>query len=120
MQNENIKVSGWIDDIRNAYNSSKIFIAPMHLGSGLQNKLLEAMSMELPCIISKLANKSLKAIHNETALVCEMKEDYINSIRLLLENENTCLQLAEKGRTFVQNQFSWDKSVDDLIQIIDN
>lgn len=119
LQNDNIEISGWIDDIRNAYNSSKIFIAPMQLGSGLQNKLLEAMSMELPCIMSKLANKSLKAIHNETAIVCETKEDYINAIQLLMENQETCFQLSENGRNFVKNQFSWEKSVEELKRVMD-
>lgn len=119
LQNENIEVSGWIDDIRNAYNSSKIFLAPMQLGSGLQNKLLEAMSMELPCIMSKLANKSLKAIHNETAIVCETKEDYVKAIQLLMENKETCLRLAENGRNFVKSQFSWEKSVEDLERVMD-
>ena len=53
---DNIIVSGWIDDMRDAYAQSRIFIAPMRIGTGLQNKLLEAMSMKIPCITTALAN----------------------------------------------------------------
>jgi hypothetical protein len=40
LKSENTEVSGWIEDIREAYDSSKIFVAPMLTGSGLQNKIL--------------------------------------------------------------------------------
>jgi hypothetical protein len=41
-------VSGWVKDIRSSYASARIFIAPMQIGTGLQNKLLEAMAMRMP------------------------------------------------------------------------
>ena len=71
LANANIHVSGWMDDIRDAYNESSIFLAPLQIGTGLQNKLLEAMSMELPCITSALANNALKACDGEEILIGE-------------------------------------------------
>jgi glycosyltransferase involved in cell wall biosynthesis len=41
-----VTVSGRMDDIRDAYTSAAVFVAPMRIGSGMQNKLLEAMSMD--------------------------------------------------------------------------
>jgi len=61
LASEKVKVSGWMDDIREAYSSGKIFIAPMRIGTGLQNKLLEAMAMQIPCITTPLANDALQA-----------------------------------------------------------
>ena len=52
LSSENILVSGWLDDIRDAYNDASVFLAPLQIGTGLQNKLLEAMCMEVPCITS--------------------------------------------------------------------
>ena len=66
---ERIIVSGWLDDIRDAYAQSRVFIAPMRIGTGLQNKLLEAMSMRLPSITSPLANASLGAKPDEEILI---------------------------------------------------
>ena len=50
LASNNVIVTGWIEDIRDAYNASQVFVAPMRIGTGLQNKLLEAMSMNLPSI----------------------------------------------------------------------
>jgi len=118
LANDNVIVSGWIDDIRDAYNQSKIFIAPMQLGSGLQNKLLEAMSMELPCITSKLANNSLKATHNQEVIECVEIEDYIKAFELFHTSESTKTSLGAAGRDFVKSQFSWQNSVNQLTKVI--
>ena len=54
-----VEVSGWVPDIRAAYASARVFVAPMRVGTGLQNKLLEAMAMQLPCVTTPLANNAL-------------------------------------------------------------
>lgn len=110
LETKNITVTGWLPDIRESYSSSRIFIAPMRLGTGLQNKLLEAMAMELPCITSVLANQALGAKENEEILVGNTAEEYANHIISLLKDENKADILAEKGHTFVKKEFNWERS----------
>jgi glycosyltransferase involved in cell wall biosynthesis len=65
---DKLEITGWVDDIRESYARAKVFIAPMHIGTGLQNKLLEAMACGLPCITTPLCNNALKASSNEVLL----------------------------------------------------
>lgn len=111
-----INVTGWVDDILQSYASAKVFIAPMRLGSGLQNKLLEAMSMKLPCITTSVANDSLKATHNENVLVGNTAQELANHIILLLTNNNQADKLAENGHKFVEQNFNWKASTNVLNQ----
>ena len=53
--NKKIKITGFVEDIKDEYEKGTVFVAPMFIGSGLQNKLLEAMSMKIPC--SKLSRQ---------------------------------------------------------------
>jgi sugar transferase (PEP-CTERM/EpsH1 system associated) len=110
LQASNIIVTGWLPDIRESYSSSRIFIAPMRIGTGLQNKLLEAMAMELPCITSALANQALGAIENEEILIGNTAQEYANHIITLMKDELKCEILAKKGHAFVKREFSWEKS----------
>jgi glycosyltransferase involved in cell wall biosynthesis len=55
LASDRVTVSGWMNDIRQAYCESRIFVAPMFIGAGMQNKILEAMSSELPVITTSLA-----------------------------------------------------------------
>ncbi|MEI6060576.1 MAG: glycosyltransferase [Bacteroidota bacterium] len=114
LQSENITVTGWLEDIRSSYATSRIFIAPMRIGTGLQNKLLEAMPMELPCITSVLANQALGAKENEEILIGTTTREYADHIIHLLQNETYARTLAAKGHTFVRKIFSWENSTAQL------
>jgi sugar transferase (PEP-CTERM/EpsH1 system associated) len=118
LANPNIEVSGWLDDIRTAYNSASIFVAPMRIGSGLQNKLLEAMSMNLPCVSTPLAARPMEAIPNEHLLVGDSNEEIALHIITLLEQKEYSKKIAAQGRQFVLDKFNWDKSVQSLNELI--
>ena len=118
LKNENIEVSGWMDDIRDAYNNAKIFLAPMQIGTGLQNKLLEAMAMNLPCISSPLANAALGAEEGKDILIGNNAEQLTELCVLLLNNPEKQREIANNGYNFVQKQFDWSQSGDKLIKIM--
>jgi sugar transferase (PEP-CTERM/EpsH1 system associated) len=114
LKSTNITVSGWMSDIRESYASSRVFIAPMRIGTGLQNKLLEAMSMEVPCITSELANQALGAKENKEILIGNSAGEYADHIISLLQDENYAYRIALNGHTFVKRVFSWENSVAEL------
>ena len=109
-----IQVTGWLEDIREAYASSKIFVAPMQIGSGLQNKLLEAMAMGIPCITSQLANNALKAKDNESILIANTAEEFSNAILALLNDHEKREAIAAAGNTYVKRRFNWDETTIEL------
>ena len=114
LQAKNITVTGWVADIRDNYASARTFIAPMRLGTGLQNKLLEAMAMELPCITSVLANQALGAKANEEILIGYTAKEYANHIINLLKDKHKAVMMAKKGHEFVKREFSWEDSTAEL------
>jgi glycosyltransferase involved in cell wall biosynthesis len=104
---DNIIVSGWVDDMRDAYAQSRIFIAPMRIGTGLQNKLLEAMSMKIPCITTALANGSLHAVNGKEILVDNSSSELAADIVFLLKRPDKAAELAEEGYNFVNRVYDW-------------
>ena len=107
---DKIIVSGWLDDIRDAYAQSRIFIAPMRIGTGLQNKLLEAMSMGLPAITTPLANSSLGAKPDEEILVGNNAEELAQHIVTLLTDKDKATQIAQAGYNFTNRVYDWGKA----------
>ena len=118
LSNENIKVTGWVDDIRETYCSGKVFFAPMSLGSGLQNKLLEAMSLGIPCITSNLCNESLGATHMKNIIIGNSVEQYISQILNILNKPELISEIGKNGREFVNKKFSWESSNKILMEIL--
>jgi glycosyltransferase involved in cell wall biosynthesis len=117
-QNSQIELQGWIDDIREAYSRGSIFIAPMLIGTGMQNKLLEAMALGIPCITTTLANNAIRAKEYEEILVANSPEEFAQHVLDLIENESLYNRLAINASEFVKKNYSWEDSTFKLSKII--
>ena len=115
-----VTVSGWVDDIRESYAKGRIFFAPLNIGTGLQNKLLEAMAMGIPCITSSLANNALKATDKKEILIGNTPEEYKRLILNLLSDTEQSISIANAGKKYVENTFNWNDSTQKLMQLIEN
>jgi glycosyltransferase involved in cell wall biosynthesis len=101
-----------MDDIRDAYNSAHVFVAPMRIGSGLQNKILEGMSMGLPCVTTSLVANAFESNQRTALVVADSNADIANEILSLLDNSERSENLARKGEEMVKTSFSWQSTVD--------
>ena len=113
LQDKNITVTGWVDDMREVMAASRIHIAPMLISIGLQNKILQAMAMKIPCIVSSLANNAVQAPENCVLTVCSEKsspEEYVEKIVYLLNNKKTADEMAVNAYHFVRENFCWEKA----------
>ena len=112
-----VTVSGRLPDIREAYASARIFVAPMRIGSGMQNKLLEAMAMGLPCVTTTLAATPLGATNWEHLLVGDNVEEIADLI-VKLTVEEIHRSIAEGGHRFVHEHYSWAVAIEPLEHIL--
>lgn len=118
LKSEQVEVSGWVPDMRECYAMAKIFIAPMQIGTGLQNKLLEAMAMQIPCITSPLANQALQAKENEEILIADTPEAYAHHILFLLDNPAKATQIAKAGYEYILRNFSWEAETEKIEKLL--
>ena len=110
LDSEKVKVAGWVNDMRESYAKAKIFIAPMQIGTGLQNKLLEAMAMRIPSITSKLANNALGAKSGKEILIGLTPDEYAAHIIDLLKNREKAEKLAKNGYKYIINNYNWESA----------
>ena len=91
------------------------------MGTGLQNKLLEAMSMSLPCVTSPLAAKPLiNADLHHAVVSCASAAEFAEEIEKLLKDESHYQQLADAGYQYVHQYYDWDTAVKSLKNLINN
>ena len=119
LASDKVEVTGWLEDIRDAYASAKVFIAPMRIGTGLQNKLLEAMSMKIPAVTTPLANAALQAIPGEEILLGENEVELAVNIIKLLSDNSFAEQVAEKSYNFVLKNYSWSEATARLAEMME-
>ena len=113
-----IQLLGWVDDIREAYCRGKIFVAPMMIGTGMQNKLLEAMALGIPCVTTNLAGNPIGAHDRESICIANTPEEFIALIDELLTDHDFYTKIARNGQEFVRKNYSWSHANAQLIEMI--
>jgi sugar transferase (PEP-CTERM/EpsH1 system associated) len=108
LKSARVEVTGWVDDIHAVYASARIFIAPMLINSGLQNKLLEAMASGLPCITSSLANNALGARPSHEILIADHATEARDAVVKLLMDKGLSASLAAQGKAYATSTYSWE------------
>lgn len=119
IKSRHLQLTGWVDDLRNYYQVSRIFIAPMQIGIGMQNKILEAMSMGLTVITTTLANNAIGAIHGKEIWIANTPEKVAEAVSYLLNNTELAINIGHNARKLMVEQFSWDKQNAKLIRLMD-
>jgi len=117
-----VEVTGWLDDIRTAYARADLFVAPLRLGTGQQNKILEAMACGIPCILSA---QVLAGLHPDclpwdpthvegVVLVADGPSAVARAIDRLLDDPDLRSQLGRRGREFVCKNADWSAQTQHL------
>ena len=90
-----------------------ISLAPMRTGVGVQNKVMEAMSMALPVVATSLAARAFGA--NCPGIVeADSAEDFVEQVSRLLGSPAQAAEIGLRGRQEVIARFSWQTSVNTL------
>lgn len=113
---DRVEVTGWIPDIRKAYAAADVFVAPLRIGTGQQNKILEAMSMELPCVTTQHVLRGFPKESNESPpmLVADSAERIAAEIDALLGDSEKRLQTGQLSRIWVEKHCDWSQSAQKL------
>lgn len=118
-QSKQIELTGWVDDIRHSYVRGKLFLAPMMIGTGMQNKLLEAMALGVPCITTSLANNAINGRHEQEILVAENPFEFIEQIKRIQSDEDLYKRLKEQAQLFVKNNYTWERATTELVDAME-
>ena len=106
-----IRVFGSVPDVRPYVAAADFVIAPLRIARGIQNKVLEAMSMGKPVICSPAALEGLAAEPGRHLLVANQPTDWKSAVTALLADEDLAMSLGLSARKFVERHHAWDQTL---------
>lgn len=117
LTNDDVIVTGAVNDVRPYLAHARFAVAPLRIARGIQNKVLEAMSMGKYVIATSAAMEGIS--YNETldVSVGDRAEIVIEQLEELLRNNSMSIT-SNRNRNFVKSIFSWEQNANRLLEII--
>ncbi|GBC59245.1 sugar transferase [Desulfonema ishimotonii] len=113
-----VRVTGFVEDIRPYYEMADVSVIPLRLARGIQNKVLEAMSMGKAVVSTGKATDGIGAIPGEHLLMADHPQAFSESLIRLIGDETQRRTLGENARSFVRNAFDWQGNMKKLNHLI--
>jgi sugar transferase (PEP-CTERM/EpsH1 system associated) len=80
-----IVVTGQVPDVRPYIGHADVVVAPMRIGRGIQNKVLEGMSMARPVIVTPQALEGIDVSPNKHLLLARDSEECVRSVEKIMD-----------------------------------
>ena len=110
----NISVTGRVDSVRPYVVNSSVFVAPMRIARGVQNKILEAMAMGVPVVSTSLGFEGINAIPGRDIFVEDTPEAFANQVVQLMTDPRLRLRTAQYARNVVDTFYDWQANLSKL------
>ena len=105
----NIIVTGFVEDPQQYLKEATIVVVPMISGAGVQNKILEAMSMGCCVITTEIGSEGLDNIVNgRDIIICYDYQQIAETVVMLLENKDLRTEIGRKARLYIANNLTHD------------
>lgn len=103
-----IEITGFVESMEPYFKNATLFVAPMLSGSGVQNKILEAMARGCCVLTSPIGAEGIEML-SEGYVVCEINaEQMAEAICGLLADANRRKLIGSTAAKLIQDNFSRD------------
>ncbi len=116
LSQRDIFVTGRVPDIRPYLHHADIVVAPLRIARGIQNKVLEAMSMGKVIIASPAALEGIVDSHLDSLWEESSADAWVRRISNLLKDTRP---QTLRSHEWIKQHYSWDhhlKAIEDLFQ----
>ena len=108
-QRAGVTVTGTVPDVRPYIRHATLAVAPLRIARGIQNKVLEAMAMAVPTVVSPQALEGIDAVADRELAVADGAPAWIASLTALLNRNNQDMGRAARAR--VEHHYSWPSNL---------
>ena len=112
-----VTVTGRVDDVRPYLKHARVVVAPLRVARGIQNKVLEAMAMAKPVVVTA---ESAAALSVEQGIELEVATDAhsFGSKVLALMDSGQASAMGRRARSRVLQDYAWQASLKLLDELL--
>lgn len=114
-QSKGVVVTGRVEDVRPFIKNAAICIAPMRIARGIQNKVLEAMAMAKPMVLTNMAADGITIPEEQEKYLADDAHSFCNGILNLLGSTQEQKLVGASNCAVIENNFKWKNTLTSLL-----
>ena len=107
-------MTGFVEDIRSYLIRANVCVIPLRIARGIQNKLLEAMSMGKAIVCTPQAMEGISATHARELCVADDNTNFAEAVIRVLADDKLRKELGSKARQCVEKHYAWERNLSAL------
>jgi hypothetical protein len=111
-------VTGTVPDVRPYLAHADVVVTPLRIARGIQNKVLEAMAMAQPVVISSASATGLEASPGEDCEIAHSGDEFVSRIVGLLADVILRRNMGQAARKRVVTRYSWGAHLSALEKLL--
>jgi sugar transferase (PEP-CTERM/EpsH1 system associated) len=104
-----VSVTGTVPDVRPYIAHAQAAVAPLRIARGIQNKVLEAMAMATPVVVSPQALEGIDAEPGHDLVLADGADAFVDAVSSMLHARRDDMGRAARSR--VERQYSWPSNL---------
>lgn len=117
---DNVRVTGFVEDILPYFHESNIFVAPFRIARGIQNKILQAFACGLPVVSTSMGAEGIKCTPGQNIEVGDEPNDMFDAIKRLMTAPQHYQSVRNSALATIDEHYSWDGILTPLLQLLGN
>lgn len=106
LANDSVIVTGLVDDLRDVFDTSRLFACSLRTGAGTKGKVSTAMSYGLPVVSTTIGAEGMDLIDGENVLIADDPQSFAQACLRLYRDQALWETVSLNGQTLVQENHS--------------
>jgi polysaccharide biosynthesis protein PslH len=111
LASDNVRVTGFVKDIKEEYLKSVINVAPMRFGAGTLNKIIESLVLGVPVIATPIAIEGFPDKLKEMITVASDSKEFAKIIIKFLKFPTLREEFMQLDKSAITEMLSWENIV---------
>ena len=112
----NVRVHGFVDDIRPYFADATVAICPVRNGGGTRIKVLDALAMGMPLVSTSIGCEGIDVVPERDLLIGDTPEAFAAQIGRVFDDAPLRQRLAASARRLAVARYSWDALAAQLVE----
>lgn len=96
-----VQFLGWVEDYRKTLSEGSVVVFPETAGAGTKNRVLQAMALAKPVLMTPTAADGVGVTHGKDGLVCRSAGEFSSALISVLTDDRAARNLGASARSLV-------------------